>query len=157
MNNNYPYGYNGNNGNNGHQGGIGKSSIIDLDENVAAMLTAGIAVLLSFIGHLSYAAWTVPLVVLVLEKRSQFVRLCAAQSFAAGVVIVACAILRDVFGGMMHGLLVIPLGIIGLMLSLLQLAAAVMLVVIAINAYKMKTVEIPQVTDTIKGYIQYRG
>lgn len=154
MNNQYP---NGNNGYNGGSGSIGKSSIIDLDENVAAMLSAAIPAVLSFLGHVSYAAWVLPLVVVLLEKRSQFVRLCAAQSFAAGVVIVACAILRDATGGMMHGLMALPMGIIGVMLSLLQLAAAVMLVVIAINGYKMKTVEIPQVTETIKGYIRYRG
>lgn len=157
-NNGYNYQYNGNPYNNGNHGNGNKSSILDLDENVAATLTAVLPVALSIISHLSYAAWVVPLVVLLLEKRSQFVKLCAAQSLAASAVILLCSVVTknlDHWIDHSHFFVALPVGIVGLMLSLMQVACLVILVLTAINAYRMKIFEIPTITLWLRRYVGY--
>lgn len=149
---------------NGSQGGgnfsNGKSSFFDLDEHIAAMLAALIPLGLSWIGYVSYVAWAIPLAVYLMEKRSELVRLNAAQSLALSVLSVAAAIIRAGAGHMVKeggALMVVPMGIIGLAMSMLQLACAVGLVLFAIYGYRRRIFEIPRFTDFVKGFINYRG
>ncbi|MBQ1413453.1 MAG: DUF4870 domain-containing protein [Clostridia bacterium] len=130
-----------------------QSSIGNLDENVAALLAAVIPVAMSMISHLGFAAWVVPLVIFLLEKRSLFVRLIAAQSLAVSIVIFLCAVIRDNldrFADTSHFLTALPVGIFGLLLSLMQVACLVLLVLTAINAYRMVVFEIPSVTQWLR-------
>lgn len=138
--------------------GSNKSNFFNLSENVAAMLTALIPLGVSFIGYVSYAAWAVPLVVMLLEKQSKFVKLCAAQSFVMTFVSFICSIVTGNINNLTdgaHGIMFIPLEIIGLVMSIVQLACLVLLVLLAVNSYRMKVLEIPVLTDFLRKYTQY--
>ena len=56
-----------------------KSDLFDLDENIAALLVAVVPLAVSMIGFVSYVAWVVPLVALLMEKRSGLVRITAVR------------------------------------------------------------------------------
>lgn len=134
-----------------------KSSILDLDENIAAMLSAVLPIAMTMISHMSFGAWVIPLVVFLLEKHSWFVRLCAAQSFAAALVITVAAIVTKSIDLVIDGVgffALVPMGVIGLLMSLAQVICLIVLVMIAIKAYRMQIFEIPTVTNWIRKNIE---
>lgn len=133
-----------------------KSNLFNIEENTAAMLTAVIPLGVSFISHISYAAWAVALVIMLLENRSKFVKFCAAQSCALTLAILVCSRvtenINNLVGGS-HSIVFIPLGIVGIAMSIVQLVCLVLLVVLAVKAYKMEILEIPIVTDWLRKYM----
>lgn len=136
--------------------GNNKSNFFNLEENTAAMLTAVIPLGVSMISYVSYAAWAVPLVVMLLEKRSKFVKFCAAQSCALTLGIFVCSRITqniiDLVGGS-KSLLFIPMGIVGMSMSILQIVCLVLLIMLAVKAYKMQVLEIPIVTNWLRKYL----
>ncbi len=132
-----------------------KSDFLNLEENTAGMLTALIPLALSMISYVSYVAWAVPLIVMLLEKRSKFVKFCAAQSCVLMLGMFACSKINEnimKFVGSSHGPLFIPMGIMGMAMSILQVMCVVLLIMLAVKAYKMQTLEIPIITGWLRKY-----
>lgn len=144
-----------------HPPQAGKSDLFDLDEHVAAMLVALAPLALSFIGHISYAAWVLPLVACFVEKRSGFVRLCAGQSLAVSLLMTACGLSSRLLELMRVRLedtilFAMPISIMGMVLSALQLFCLVFLILLAYNAYHRKVLEFPVITRTVKSLMHYQ-
>jgi uncharacterized membrane protein len=50
-------------------------------------------------------------------------------------------------------LALLPLGLMGLLISAVQMICLVLLILLAINSYKMQVLEIPVVTQWLKKYV----
>lgn len=131
-----------------------QNTITGLDENVEALLTAVVPLALTFIPYIKWLAWAAALVFVFAEKNSRFVRLCAGQIFAATFTMFLCSVITDGLTHFAHGLLIFPIAAVGIFLSLLQIACVVLIVMIAVKAYKMQEVEIPVVTDWVKKLVK---
>lgn len=133
-----------------------KSSLFDLDEYVAATLVAAISVGVTFVGYASYLAWAIPLAALIAEKRSPFVKLCAGQSLALTVVMFLCHVVTKMTeqGRSDNWLMVLPMGIVALAMSVIQVICLIFGVLLAYYAYKGKVFEIPLVTETVKSLLK---
>lgn len=146
-----------NNPMNGNQNN--QNTITGLEENVEALLAAVVPLALTFVPHVKFLAWVAALAAVFTEKKSSFVRLCAGQVFAATFVMFLCSTVVDVATGIMNhmtvGLLIFPIAVAGILLSLVQIACVVFIVMIGIRAYRMQVVEIPVLTDWVKKIVKY--
>ena len=133
-----------------------QSSLFDLEEHVAATLVAAISVVVTFVGYASYLAWAIPLAALIAEKRSDFVKLCAGQSLALTVVMFLCHVVTKMAqqGRNDNWLLVVPMGIVALAMSVIQVICLIFGVLLAYYAYKRKVFEIPVITETVKSLLK---
>ena len=136
-----------------------KSSLLNLDENVAAMLVVATTLGLSFIGFVSHAAWVVPLLVLLLEKESQLVRISAAQALAAGIGMLACSLIRAWIGMVWSadGLFAIPRVLTLITFSLVQVACLVYAVLVGYHAYYGRVLDLPVLTAQLKEWVHYKN
>lgn len=132
-----------------------QNTITGLEENVEALLAAVVPLLLTFVPHTKWLAWIVALAAAFTEKNSRFVRLCAGQIFVMTFAMFLCSVITDSLTHFAHGLLIFPIAAVGIFLSLLQIACVVLIVLIAVKAYKMQEVEIPVVSDWVKKAVKY--
>lgn len=132
-----------------------KSDLFDLDEHIAALLVAVVPLAVSMIGFVSYVAWVVPLVALLMEKHSRLVRITAGQMLALTVAMTACAACRGIVNAVWDGdgLFFIPRMLMGMSFSLAQVACLVLGILVAYHGYHGRVFEIPTVTAWIKNQI----
>ena len=132
-----------------------KSDLFDLDENIAALLVAVVPLAVSMIGFVSYVAWVVPLVALLMEKRSGLVRITAGQMLALTVAMTVCAACRGIVNAVWDGdgLFFIPRRLMGMSFSLAEVACLVLGILVAYHGYHGRVFEIPTVTAWIKKQI----
>ena len=76
-----------------------KSSLFDLDANIAAMLVYLLPLLLGFVSDsLSAVAWIIPLLAFIMEKNSSFVTYHAANSLAFYVIDAIIFVISTILG-----------------------------------------------------------
>ena len=134
-----------------------KSDLFNTDENVAVLLVSAVPLAVSMISYISYASWVLPLVALLMEKRSGLVRICAAQTLALTVAMTVCAACRGIVSAVWNGegLFFIPRMLIGMSFSFGQIACLVLGILVAYHGYNGRVFEIPTVTAWIKNQIHY--
>lgn len=132
-----------------------KSSFFGLDENFAAALAALIPLVLTFVPHVSYFGWIVPLIVVIFERKSRFVRFCAAQSAAAGMMMAAATAGFMLIEGAVADTSNVPLflSLCGMLMSVLRIAGAVITALVALNGYSHRETDIPIINLLIKKII----
>lgn len=136
---------------------IGKSTFFGLDENKAAALAAILPVVISFVPYIGYFSCIIPIIAAIFERKSRFVRLCAVQSAFASVIITASAAGFELISGAVSEAANVPLwlSLCGMMMSLLRIAALVMMIFIANNSFAVRETEIPILTSLAKKIIKY--
>lgn len=136
-------------------GNENKNTVTGLDENIEALLAALVPLALTFVPHIKFLAWAAALAAAFTETKSGFVRLCAGQTFVAAFAMFLCSVITQVLGKFAHGLLIFPIAAVGIFLSLVQIACVVIIILIAADAYKMKVLEIPTITEQVKKAVKY--
>lgn len=127
---------------------IGRSSFFGIGENKAAVLTAVLPLVISFVPYASYFGWIVPIIAAVFERKSRFARLCAVQSAFAAVIMTASAAGFELLNSTVADNSDVPFGVslCGMLLSLLRVAALIVLIYIAGNGFSMRKTNIPVFT-----------
>lgn len=130
-----------------------KSTIVDLQANIMALLCYIISAVLSFIPGISYVAWLAPLVIFFLEKESHFIKFHAMQAFVLNVIgAVLGFLVTVVLGGIFAVSLFNPyssvaafgfVGIIGILSGAISLIVLVLAIIAMIKAYKYFEYGIP--------------
>lgn len=147
-----------------------KSSIYNLDANLVALLVYILPLMLSmFVKELRIISWlAIPILVLMFEKKSQFVRAHAAQALTIAFIYLVFALVDYVIGFfgftisivmgapllgfMVGGVLGLFAMILALIIGLLSIILFVYILVIAVKAYNYETLRIPLlsvISDTI--------
>lgn len=74
-----------------------RSSIYDLPTNIISALIYIVPAAFAWIPMVGYFAWILPMLVFMIEKKSNFVRFCAAQSFCIGLIrLVFCVVFDSI-------------------------------------------------------------
>ena len=136
---------------------IGKSTFFGLDENKAAALAALLPLIISFVPRIGYFCCIVPVIAAIFERKSGFVKLCAVQSAFAAVIMTASALGFELLNSTITDTSNVPFGVslCGMVMSLLRVAALVMLIFIANNSYSKRETDIPYLTALAKKIIKY--
>lgn len=132
-----------------------KSSFFGLDENLAAALLAIIPLVLTFVPHVSYFGWIVPLIAVVIECKSYFVRFCAAQSAVAGMIMAAATAGFMLIEGAVADTSNVPmlLSLAGMLMSIIRVVCAIITVLVAVNGYSHRETNIPVINALVKKII----
>lgn len=134
-----------------------KSSLGDLDANIAALIAYVAAGVIGWIPYLKYVAWLAPLVIFLIEKKSGFVRFHAMQalllnavsavlSFLLVVVIggIARASIYNLANAYAAGGILLLLGTIA---TIIGVIITVFAIIALVNAVQYKTFKIPIIGD----------
>ena len=132
-----------------------KSSFFGLNENLAAAVAAIIPLVITFVPKVSYFGWIVPLLVMVIERKSRFVRFCAAQSAVAGMLMAGATAVFMVIEGAVTDPSSVPmiLSLAGMLMSIIRVVCAIVIVLVAINGYSHRETNIPVINSLIKKII----
>lgn len=140
-----------------NRGGMKKSAFFGFGENITAALAAGLPLALTFVPYVSYFAWAVPLIAVILGRKSAFVRLCAGEAaFTSVILLISTAIFTFINGLVNSGAPVTLLAsLFGMATSVIRVVCAVIMIMIAYNGYLHKEFKIPIITPLIKKIIKY--
>ena len=135
---------------------VNKSSFFGLNENIAAGIVAGITVILTFVPYVSYFAWIVPLIWVIFERGSYFVRLCAGESAVLSALITVFTLLFELIEKMVTDESSIPfmLSLCGIVTSIVRVVCMIALVLTAYNGYFMRDINLPVITPMLKKIIK---
>jgi uncharacterized membrane protein len=130
-------------------------SSFGLDANILSVLIFIVMAALSWVTYLAWVAWIVPLVVIIMEKESGFVKFQASTALVVGVILVAIIILFRIIIWIMtprdlYAVANFALGkgyeVMKFLIMLVRIIRAVFMVLIlylAFMAYSYKQVELP--------------
>lgn len=136
-----------------------KSTFFRLDENIAAALAAGLPLILTFVPYVSYFAWMVPLLAVIFERKSTFVRFCAGEAaFASVILLISTALFTFINGLVNSGTpLTLIMSLCGMLTSIIRVVCAVIMIMVTYNGYLHKELNIPLVATLIKKIIKYNN
>lgn len=136
---------------------IKKSTFFGLNENIAAALAAGLPLVLTFVPYVGYFAWIVPLIMVIFERRSNFVRLCAGKSVVYTVILLAATALFNLINIFVKGETPVPLfiSLCGAVTSIVRVLCAVIMIMTAYDGYMYKDFDSPIVSALVKKTIKY--
>ena len=150
-----------------------KSSIQNLDANLVAMLVYIIPLIISvFFSQLRMISWIlIPVLVLIFEKKSYFVKYHAAQALTVAVFYTAIAILDAILGFfgftislamqapfvgfMVGGVLGLIMAAVALAMAILSIIITVLVIIIAIKAYNYESIHIPGMTSLAQYILRF--
>ena len=130
-----------------------KSSIGNMDANIAVLLMFIATFVLSWIPYIQYIAWAAPIVFFVLEKQSAFVKFQAVQGLIIAIVRTVLTILfniitwamipKDIYGLLTVGVFSAGYWIVSIIAVIVGLALTALVLYIIVMAYGYKNVEVP--------------
>lgn len=145
-----------------------RSSIFDLEANIVAMLAYALPMLLNTLTGLDSITWLIPLLILLMEKNSQYVRYHGAQAlafFVMSAILSVVGSILNVVGIISSIMFEVPLvgwipgtalsiGMIGIVVTMAVISIILLVYEItsAVKAYNYIYYEIPvvtRITDTI--------
>ena len=142
-----------------------KSSLWNMDANLLALLVYLVPLVLGFITLFSLAliAWVIPLIVFLMEKKSDFVRFHAMQclvlyifSFALGIAIIMVAggtMIISVITDSIVGFISAYIGTI-VIYGLVSIVLLIVEVIAMIKAYNHKEYHIPVLGKLARGFVK---
>jgi uncharacterized membrane protein len=133
-----------------------KSSIGELDANIMVLIVYLGGIVIGLIPGIKVLAWAVPLVILLMEKNSTFVKFHAVQALILSAVGAILGIIVTVFAGIsiaIPGIGLALLSIIGLVALLITIVMVVFLIIAAVNGYAYKEYMIPVIGPIAYGII----
>lgn len=146
----------------GNGASAGRSSLLNAEENVAGAAVGAVTLAASFIPFISYISWCIPMVCALSERKSKFARLCDIQLMSCSLVTCVCSLLTLAISPFAQsameaaaGSRMLLFGSLGIVMSLLRVVCLAFEILIAYNAFKHKTFEVPGVTGLIKKAIKY--
>ncbi|MEG2290052.1 MAG: DUF4870 domain-containing protein [Clostridium sp.] len=131
-----------------------KSSILDLNANVIALIAYAAAIITIFIPGVNYISWLVPIIIYFMEKNSEFVKFHAMQGFLLNMVgIIINLVILFVIGGSVGMLFFTPLAygalgtllIVGLVTGAVNIAITIFEIIAMVKAYQYRGYKIPMV------------
>lgn len=139
-----------------------RSSIFDLEANLVAMLAYVLPMIINLLTGLDAITWLIPLLVLLMEKNSEYVRYHGAQSLAffvisailslAGSALNLVGVISNVLfnvplvGWIPGTALSIVIVVIALAFAVISISLMVMEIISAVKAYGYIYYELPVVT-----------
>lgn len=137
-----------------------KSSIGNVDANIMAIITYIGGSVIAFIPGLYYFSWAVPLVIYIIEKKSDFVRKNAIQSLSLQIIsslimfvlyVIIGGIIRNSYSGnpwsYVSGIYS-GIALVGTIATIISLIFAVVAIIAIINAYNYREYSIPFIGKT---------
>ncbi|MEG0306714.1 MAG: DUF4870 domain-containing protein [Clostridium sp.] len=131
-----------------------KSSILDLNANIIALIAYAAAIITIFIPGVNYISWLVPIIIYFMEKNSEFVKFHAMQGFLLNMVgIIINLVILFVIGGSVGMLFFTPLAygalgtllIVGLVTGAVNIAITIFEIIAMVKSYQYRGYKIPMV------------